>query len=356
MRNAGAPGAQEAPEVHMTFLSNVMSSMPGKLTSALSAQKPAAKGGPVSVIHWMGLTSWGAGTGMVLQMLPGGIPAGSQPDSEPVWMKTVEQHHPAGKSTLYVRGHLLNHNIGGPGLDYNMVPITGKPAKNVGGNDANGKHLQMIEVAAKNTWDDVRLGNLQSATYGVQPKYNRASRAETGQVRAAEQQMRLLLESAKAVVAAKLKLLTPHELQLEWQQHTMAVPIKGVQLSDQEKIDILAQAAVTKAEQVDVKTLREQANPLMVAIDAAVSAGLLTASADGNSSRYSLGQLYYLLRGNAETWEAEDRYIPSTLTVALESVDLLGAKKAVGPLDVPVTLSTQTDTVYFRPKKTSEIA
>ena len=97
-----------------------------------------------------------------------------------------QQHHPySNNTTLYVRGHLLNDNIGGPGLDYNMVPITGKPAKNVGANDANGEHLHAIEVAAKDMWTAVRLGKALTATYKVTAQYGRGSRAETTTVRAA---------------------------------------------------------------------------------------------------------------------------------------------------------------------------
>lgn len=44
------------------------------------------------------------------------------------------------KPNKYIKGHLLNHNIGGPGKDFNMFPITGS---------ANGTHLYAIEAAVK---------------------------------------------------------------------------------------------------------------------------------------------------------------------------------------------------------------
>lgn len=40
----------------------------------------------------------------------------------------------------YVRGHLLNDNVGGPGKDFNLFPITA---------DANGKHERSIESHVK---------------------------------------------------------------------------------------------------------------------------------------------------------------------------------------------------------------
>ncbi|TND05869.1 MAG: hypothetical protein FD123_3560 [Bacteroidetes bacterium] len=48
---------------------------------------------------------------------------------------------PSLKSTdKYIKGHLLNHNIGGPGEDYNMFPITGS---------ANKAHLMFVEADVK---------------------------------------------------------------------------------------------------------------------------------------------------------------------------------------------------------------
>ncbi len=367
MQKLGAPGPMESAETHMAFLSTIIASMPARLTSFVSAQAKAGAGNAASMITWQGLLPWGAGTGVILHMLPGGIPTGSQPDSEPVWMKTVEQHHPrTNTTTLYVRGHLLNHNIGGPGLDYNMVPITGKPAKNVGANDANGEHLRAIETTAKNTWDAVRLGRLMEATYTVVPKYGRVVRAETHQVRAAERAMRVALENANAAAVAKLQQLKPHELQLQWQAKAGGMGIKvwdeasqqmqEIAVSPQQKIEMLARAETTAAERDNVGVLRASSNAVMAAVDAAVSGPLLNASAEGVASRLSLGELYAMLNGNAETWEAEDRYIPTALTVSLESVDLSGVKTTIGPLGVPVTLSTQIDNVYYRPKKKAELA
>jgi hypothetical protein len=48
---------------------------------------------------------------------------------------------PSLRSTdKFIKGHLLNHNIGGPGLDFNMFPITGS---------ANGAHSRFVESTVK---------------------------------------------------------------------------------------------------------------------------------------------------------------------------------------------------------------
>jgi hypothetical protein len=154
LNSLGAPAKTAGDDAIVAFLSNVVKKIPIALTQTISKETQATVGNAAtSQVTWGGLTAWGAGTSVELLMMPGGLPGGSGPNSDPTWMKTVEQHHPySNNTTLYVRGHLLNDNIGGPGLDYNMVPITGKPAKNVGANDANGEHLHAIEVAAKDMW------------------------------------------------------------------------------------------------------------------------------------------------------------------------------------------------------------
>lgn len=357
LRSAGAPGPHQPADVYTEFLSNVIGTMPQKLTGYVSGEATAAGRAAVSEIKWTGLLPWGAGRGVMLRMQPGGIPAGSGPDSEPVWMKTVEQHHPSTNgTTTYVRGHLLNDNIGGPGLDYNMVPITGKQAPKVGGNDANGQHLVAIEKAAKDTWNAVAGGRLATALYAVEPKYGRTARAETGQVRAAERAMRAALDGAKAIAVGRLQALTAVQLQQVWMNKTAGQVPKGYNPSSTEMVQMLAQAEVSAAEKQTVADLRTAANVVMAAIDAAVDSGLLDASAEGDAGSKTLGHLYYLLTGNAETWEAEERYVPTAITVALETVALDGTKAAIGPLDVPVKLPNDIPKLYFRPKKKAEIA
>jgi hypothetical protein len=54
-------------------------------------------------------------------------------------------------STLYIKGHLLNDNLGGSGRYFNLVPLTAeKNLKNItGSNDANAIHCRQVESIAK---------------------------------------------------------------------------------------------------------------------------------------------------------------------------------------------------------------
>lgn len=52
-------------------------------------------------------------------------PAGSEPNSKSVWWTKYFNTTATGyKKRAWVQGHLLNHNIHGPGVDENLVPIT----------------------------------------------------------------------------------------------------------------------------------------------------------------------------------------------------------------------------------------
>ncbi len=66
-----------------------------------------------------------------------------------------------GRRTWYARGHLLNHNIHGPGTLDNMAPIT---------QNSNGAHLRRVETPIKNAVDSgmiVKYEVTASGTPGV---------------------------------------------------------------------------------------------------------------------------------------------------------------------------------------------
>ncbi|MCP4289272.1 MAG: hypothetical protein GY792_33435, partial [Gammaproteobacteria bacterium] len=57
------------------------------------------------------------------------VPPGGRPPSSsltgPHWSKLRQRKH--GGGSYYVRGHLLNHNLGGPGNTWaNLTPLTQK--------------------------------------------------------------------------------------------------------------------------------------------------------------------------------------------------------------------------------------
>jgi hypothetical protein len=356
LTSIGAPNPSAGEQAVLAFLDNVIRQIPAQLSQTISAEAQTNPGqDATSELTWKGLTAWGAGTGVELVMHPGGLPAGSGPNSNPVWMMTVEQHHPdTNNTTLYVRGHLLNDNIGGPGLDYNMVPITGKPAKNVGANDANGEHLHAIETKAKETWDLVRLGHILTATYRVEAQYGRAARAESVTVRNAEQQFRADLNSARTVIEQQLLALNPMQQQAELAAVQLPKMPPGQDLDGDTKLKMVAAHRAFQAERETVGNLIAANNPLLQVVINHVGLPLLTASADGNPNALTLHALYNKVLGNAETWEAEDRYIPLFLVCSLEWTAPDGTVTKLAPAPVPITLSTDINRVYYRQYRKSE--
>lgn len=76
----------------------------------------------------------------VLSLNPGGH-AGSQPSEEStLWRQVSRRKHRSSGYSIYVRGHLLNHHLHGPGTMENLVPITGR---------ANGRMERFAESRLK---------------------------------------------------------------------------------------------------------------------------------------------------------------------------------------------------------------
>lgn len=336
----------------MDLFQAVVREFPAALTKRVSGATKATKGLEASEIRWHGLTGWGAGSGVTLMMKPGGIPTGSTPKSEPVWMKTIEQHHPPNNATsLYVRGHLLNHNIGGPGLDYNMVPITGKPAKNVGGNDANAEHLLKIEKKAKETWDEVRLGTVQTATYEVVPSYPQPARAETKYVCDQAASLRQILDARRQKVRTDIANLPPNQLQAELQNARQYLP-QGI--PDDMVVAMLAQQQTTAFERQTLAQLVAVGDPVATAITTQLDKRVLDASTEGNTMGQTLQSLLSRVEGNAASWRAEEMYVPLQLAVRLDITDANGTTTTLADI-VPVKLSTDIAGVHYRPFKKNEL-
>jgi hypothetical protein len=111
---------------------------------------------PPSVVEYGDLTSEGGATWMDAKVLSKNNVKGSTPSDKPlIWEKAQRR-----KNHDYVRGHLLNENIGGPGTAYNLSPIT---------NDANKQHLKFVEKYVKKAvLDDNKV-----IRYRVEVKYNK---------------------------------------------------------------------------------------------------------------------------------------------------------------------------------------
>ncbi|WP_317621403.1 DUF4157 domain-containing protein [Streptomyces sp. CBMA123] len=90
-------------------------------------------------VTYGGVNGNGVGTTMHAELWPGQLGKGSAPKEQPSWWPKT------GATGLWfqnfmVQGHLLNHNVGGPGVMKNMTPITGS---------ANSSHHSKVEKTVK---------------------------------------------------------------------------------------------------------------------------------------------------------------------------------------------------------------
>jgi len=93
---------------------------------------------PVSELDFdQSLAPGDGGVRATAKVLSSFLKAGSQPsDDAPVWKNLGS----LVGTKYYVQGHLLNHNLGGPGLRFNLTPINKK---------ANSRHHQIVEKDIK---------------------------------------------------------------------------------------------------------------------------------------------------------------------------------------------------------------
>lgn len=360
---SGAPGPSVGRMEHLRWLHEFIQQVPSMLTTSISQHAATQGKKRTSMVKWRGLTTWGSGLGGELIMGPGGIQAGSSAGGDPVWMKTVEQHvPPGGGTTLYVRGHLLNYDLGGPGLDYNMVPITGKPAKNVGANDANGEHFHKAEAAAKDVLKRVQSGQYEEGYYSVVPTYNRTARAATNDVVVQATKLRSLLTAYQTHVAGQHHTQgDAHVTHRFSQMHQVSgVPIPNPLPPPTDQLAAVTMADVRSVVGETLGALRAAAHPLAGEIDKNMDRGILDASTSNETDSQTVADLLALLEGNAEAWQVEDTVIPTDLTVELKWTPASGPNKgapqskAIAP--IPVTLATSASGVWYRPKKPSEDA
>ncbi|MFJ8477599.1 DUF4157 domain-containing protein [Kitasatospora sp. NPDC094011] len=86
-----------------------------------------------------GVNGNGVGTTMHAELHPNQLPTGSVPKEQPSWWPKTGATG-AWFSNYMVQGHLLNHNVGGPGVMKNMTPITAS---------ANSAHHKTVEKKLK---------------------------------------------------------------------------------------------------------------------------------------------------------------------------------------------------------------
>lgn len=369
LEEAGAPPDTASAEDRILFLGAFVGRESAGLTGSVGRFAQKQGGDLTSVLKWGGVTPWGAGLGASLTMHRGGLPGGSAPHSDPAWIKTIEGHVPRGGTTsIYVRGHLINDNIGGPGLDYNMVPLTGKPATKAGGNDANAVHLNSIEKAAKVAEAAVRAGGETSAFYQVSAIYGRSPRPATADVAAQAKHVRAVLNRYRGRLAAKAQKMDRAGLEAEVRAG-MAKSAPGepsfdpLQINGAAVPDEIAQNLFVgvKSHAFSGMTLAalEKADPeVSVELLDGLDLGIARASLGGREPRaVTIGELLEALDANAFVWASEDEYVPAQLRAMLTVTHLNGVTEVKHPdVAVPVVLPSDPSKVDYRPRTKSEWA
>lgn len=123
----------------------------GSINPDEERQESLKPGDIPSHVEWGGENAAG-GTSMTADPLVPGLAGGSVPREESELWKLVNpasikrpRESDKKEVRLYVRGHLLNHNLGGPGINKNLTPIS---------YDANHDHLVRIEQPLKDLFRD----------------------------------------------------------------------------------------------------------------------------------------------------------------------------------------------------------
>lgn len=112
-----------------------------------------------SVINW-GPRKFGSfGTWVKAQLLPGGEQQGSAPTMGFIndWAKLYHRKR-ADNHPIFVRGHLLHDGLGGPGVDYNLTPLTDGNGE-FGANSANLAHRYLVEGSILNFYKNMHGAN-----------------------------------------------------------------------------------------------------------------------------------------------------------------------------------------------------
>ncbi|WP_437983213.1 DNA/RNA non-specific endonuclease [Sorangium sp. So ce117] len=118
-------------------------------------------------VIWGPLTGRGFGSYMLADPLTAIGPPGRGPTvTNPTWdVLTRRKQKGNGRSTYYVRGHLLNDNLHGPGDDWkNLTPLS----QRTNNHSPNG-HLRSVEDVVKR-----EVGKKETLAYQVIPKYGRS--------------------------------------------------------------------------------------------------------------------------------------------------------------------------------------
>ncbi|MCD1258025.1 hypothetical protein B5M42_004130 [Paenibacillus athensensis] len=253
-------------------------------------------GAATSQVKWGGLTAAGTGTGARITYAPNGHAEGTPTDAKTPWMTELSKRKDGTKG-LYVMGHLINADLGGPGLDYNYVPLTGRAGWH-GANDANALHSKGIEQIVKTKYAQLG-GDVTALEYEVVADYSRGPR--TAQTDPMQQALQKIAE------------------------------IEG-------ELGPLANTQLARLEQADKEKLKKliQAVPNLDTMLYAVSSG--------NYWTRNWATLKGLVQENLNLWQYEDQIVPSELNARVTWTQA-GSQQELR-LDVPIILPDSLATPY----------
>lgn len=253
-------------------------------------------GQQTSIMEWDSLTALGTGQGARARYAPAGHAEGTPTSRLTPWMEILKSRRD-GDKTLYVMGHLINADLGGPGLDYNYVPLPGRGGW-YGANDANGIHSKGMEQIVKAKYE--LLGEeVTNLEYYVDAIYPREARnTQINEIAHAISEM--------AVIEAEL---------------------------DDDADTVLRQFTV---EYKDILKQQIQAVPNLEPMLYAVSSN--------NYWAKSWANLRGLLEENLQLWKQEDQLVPKQLNTVLKW-EQRGVKEELA-LTVPIELPDRVDAPY----------
>jgi hypothetical protein len=216
---------------------------------------------------------------------------------------------PIGKSTAYVRGHLLNDHLGGPGLAYNLVALLGKASPD--SINTNAKHHADVEERVKSA-----VEAMLAAREGRSP-------------------------SSETVVGVD------YYVEAIWGNHNRSQKAVVANAWDEVKFikDGLEAHTPGSSAQATVKNLYDSAQTSQVGLQRwARIHDAVNAVCDRNLRAYmTIDRLEKLMNFNAELWKWEDQNVPLGLATRLKIYFMKHAflaekKPAVEDHKVPNTL------------------
>jgi hypothetical protein len=167
---AAAGGSAANPSAEIDTLMNQLATVTGRLMGGASGAAEQPAWGPTNAQGYGTDASAPTMTRAAVAAWPRGSTPSESTARLPAWQKLIRRRNDnTGVSSYYVRGHLLNHNIGGPGDDWkNLTPLAQET-----NNRAADSMLRRFEAPVK---DAVDAGSTVR-NFHVRPNYATQSRS-----------------------------------------------------------------------------------------------------------------------------------------------------------------------------------